>query len=159
MCVKSLLCGPRVDMWRFMGFWVNGRLIGSWRFSPTLQREKTVYPKTHKTAIYRPVDYTGGTQHTFKKGKEFFGEIVSFLKVTETIGVFPIQILIFWMTMFADAHISSLAYLWFHCMDHNGSRENQRQTNNISWKSPKNPAKILHLPRKSLKIFKILLIT
>ena len=95
MCVKSLLCGPRVDMWRFMGFWVNGRLIGSRRFSPTLQREKTVYPKTHKTAIYRPVDYTGGTQHTFKKGKQFFIEIVSFLKVTETIGVFPIQILIF----------------------------------------------------------------
>ena len=28
-------------------------------------REKTVYIKTHKTAINRPVDHTGETQHTF----------------------------------------------------------------------------------------------
>ena len=30
-----------------------------------LYREKTVYIKTHKTAINRPVDYTGETQQTF----------------------------------------------------------------------------------------------
>ena len=97
MSVTSLLCSPRADMWPFYGFLSKrtiNRLLTVF-FSPTLHREKTVYPKTHKTAIYRPVDYTGGTQHTFKKGKQFFIEIVSFLKVTETIGVFPIQILIF----------------------------------------------------------------
>ena len=36
-CVTSLLCGPRVDLYR----------------------EKTVYIKTHKTAINRPVHHTG----------------------------------------------------------------------------------------------------
>ena len=36
-CVTSLLCGPRVDLYI----------------------EKTVYIKTHKTAINRPVDHTG----------------------------------------------------------------------------------------------------
>ena len=24
MCVSSLLCGPRADLWPFMGFYVNG---------------------------------------------------------------------------------------------------------------------------------------
>ena len=37
-----------------------------------------------------------------------------YIKVTETIGFFPIQILIFWtLRNNADAHISSLGYLWF----------------------------------------------
>ena len=40
MCVTSLLCGPRADLWPF-------------------HREKTVNIKTHKTAINRPVDHTG----------------------------------------------------------------------------------------------------
>ena len=38
---------------RFMGFYMNG-------FRP-LFREKTVYIKTHKTAINLPVDHTGET--------------------------------------------------------------------------------------------------
>ena len=37
MCVTSFLCGPRAE------------------------REKTIYTKTHKTAINRPVDHSGET--------------------------------------------------------------------------------------------------
>ena len=44
-----------------MGFYVNGFL--SILYKP-LYREKTVYIKHHKKAINRPVDHTGGTQHT-----------------------------------------------------------------------------------------------
>ena len=60
MCVTSLLCGPRADLWSFYGFLCK-------RFSQfkPLYREKTVYIKTHRTAINRPVDHTGETQHTF----------------------------------------------------------------------------------------------
>ena len=50
-CVLRLSCvvyGP-------IGFYVNGFL------SIPLHREKTVYIKTHKTAIKRPVDHTGET--------------------------------------------------------------------------------------------------
>ena len=46
MCVTSLPCGPRADLWPFYGF---------------LCREKTVYIKTHKTAINWLVDHTGET--------------------------------------------------------------------------------------------------
>ena len=52
-CVLRLSCvvhGPIYG--RFMGFYVNGK---------PLYREKTVYIKTHKTAINRPVDHTGET--------------------------------------------------------------------------------------------------
>ena len=49
-CVTSLLCGPRADLWPFYGF-----------LCKPLYREKTVYIKTHKTAINRPVDHTGET--------------------------------------------------------------------------------------------------
>ena len=54
-CVLRLSCacvvhGPNYG--RFMGFYVNGFL------SLLLYREKTVYIKTHKTAIIRPVDHT-----------------------------------------------------------------------------------------------------
>ena len=44
--------------------------------------EKTVYIKTHKTAINRPVDHV---THTLSKGRLFFIEILSFSLVTETI--------------------------------------------------------------------------
>ena len=58
-----------------------------------LYTEKTVYIKTHKTAINPPVDHTG-----------------------ETIGFFPYKSLYFecyaTMPMLANAHISSLGYLW-----------------------------------------------
>ena len=47
MCVTSLLCGLRAELWLFYGL--------------PLYREKTVYIKTHKTAIIRPVDHTGET--------------------------------------------------------------------------------------------------
>ena len=50
MCVTSLLCGPRADLWLFYGF-----------LCKPLYREKTVHIKTHKTAINRPVDHTGET--------------------------------------------------------------------------------------------------
>ena len=52
-CVLRLSCvvhGPIYG--RFMGFYVDGK---------PLYREKTVYIKTHKTAINRPVDHTGET--------------------------------------------------------------------------------------------------
>ena len=57
MCVTSLLCGPRVDLWPFYGFLCK-------RFSlyiEGLYREKIVYIKTHKAHINRPVDNTGET--------------------------------------------------------------------------------------------------
>ena len=50
MCVTSLLCGPRADLWPFYGF-----------LCKPLYREKTVDIKTNKTAINRPVDHTGET--------------------------------------------------------------------------------------------------
>ena len=68
MCVTSLLCSPRADLWLFYGFYVNGFL--SIRFTKVgdssdaarrIYREKTVYIKTHKTLINRPVDLTGET--------------------------------------------------------------------------------------------------
>ena len=59
MCVTSLLCSPQADLWAFYGFLCK-------RFSLYIKkfpsyREKTVYIKTHKTAINRPVDHTGET--------------------------------------------------------------------------------------------------
>ena len=58
-------------------------------------REETVYIKTHKMAI-NPIWITQERRNThFKYGKLFFVEIVSFSQVTETIGFFSIQILIF----------------------------------------------------------------
>ena len=50
ICVTSLLCGPRADLWPFYGF-----------LCKPLYGEKTVYIITHKTAINRPVDHTGET--------------------------------------------------------------------------------------------------
>ena len=53
-CVLHLSCvvhGPIYG--RFMRFYVNGFL------SLESYREKTVYIKTHRTAINRPVDHTG----------------------------------------------------------------------------------------------------
>ena len=68
MCVTSLLCSPRADLWLFYGFYVNGFLcirftkVGhSSDAARRIYREKTVYIKTHKTIINRPVDYTGET--------------------------------------------------------------------------------------------------
>ena len=49
MCVTSLLCGPRADLWTFYGFLCK-------RFSLYIKVKKT-----HKTAINRPVDHTGET--------------------------------------------------------------------------------------------------
>ena len=51
-CVLNLSCvvhGPIYG--HFMGFYVNGFL--------SIYKEKTVYIKTHKTAINRPVDHIG----------------------------------------------------------------------------------------------------
>ena len=62
-----------------------------------LYREKTVYPETHKTAIYGPWTTQEGSNTHLSKVSCFFIEILSFSKVTETIGFFPIQILIFRM--------------------------------------------------------------
>ena len=51
MCVTSLLCGPRADLWPFYGFLCK-------RFSLyNLYIER----KPFKTAINRPVDHTGET--------------------------------------------------------------------------------------------------
>ena len=50
-------CFPSVDQ--------SGRFAGVPNLRKPLYREKTVYIKTHKTAINRPVDHTGETQHTF----------------------------------------------------------------------------------------------
>ena len=76
MCVTSLLGGPRVDLWPFYGFlckWLqriygrfpsvdqSSRFAGVPNLGKPLYREKTVYIKTHKTAINRPVDHTGET--------------------------------------------------------------------------------------------------
>ena len=79
MCVTSLLCGPRADLWPFYGFLCKRFSLyikvfffpsvdQSSRFAgvpnlgkPLIYREKTVYIKTHKTAINRPVDHTGET--------------------------------------------------------------------------------------------------
>ena len=46
MCVTSLLRGPRADLWPFYGLLCKPVITV---FS--LYREKTVYIKTHKTAI------------------------------------------------------------------------------------------------------------
>ena len=51
MCLTSLQCGPRADLWPFYGFLCE-------RFS---LYKKTVHVKTHKTAMNRPVDHTGET--------------------------------------------------------------------------------------------------
>ena len=94
MCVTSLLYGPRADLWPFYGFLCK-------RFSLCIK----VYPWT-----------TQETRNThFKWGRLFFIEILWFSLVTETIGFFPTQILIFWMLRNnADAQISSLGYLCSH---------------------------------------------
>ena len=66
MCVTFLLCSPRADLWPLYGFLfmktvfslkakVNGK--------PYVWRENRFH-KTHKSAINRPVDGTGETQHT-----------------------------------------------------------------------------------------------
>ena len=74
-CVLRLscvvLCGPRADLWPFYGFLCDkgrfpsvdqsSRFAGVPNLGKPLYREKTVYIKTHKTAINRPVDYTGET--------------------------------------------------------------------------------------------------
>ena len=74
MCVTSLLCGPRVDLWPFYGFlckWLqriygrfpsvdqSSRFAGVPNLGKPLYREKTVYINTHKTATNWPVDHTG----------------------------------------------------------------------------------------------------
>ena len=80
MCVTSLLCGPRADLWPIYGFLCKRfslyievlplyieKTVNIYLYievSP-LYIEKTIYAKTHKTAINRPVDHTGETRHTF----------------------------------------------------------------------------------------------
>ena len=54
------------------------------------------------------MDHTGETKHTFQ-GKLFFIEILSFSQVTETIGFFPIQILIF-RTLRNNADVRRCSY-------------------------------------------------
>ena len=50
---------------RFPSVDQSGRFAGLLNLGKPLYREKTVYTKTHKTAINRPVDHTGETKHTF----------------------------------------------------------------------------------------------
>ena len=50
VCITSLLCGPRADLWPFYGLLCK-------RVSLYIK----VYIKTHKTAINRLVDHTGET--------------------------------------------------------------------------------------------------
>ena len=50
---------------RFPSVDPSGRLAGVPNLGKPLYREKTVYIKTHKTAINPPVDHTGETEHTF----------------------------------------------------------------------------------------------
>ena len=64
----------------FLGYWLeqleriygrfpsvdqSSRFAGVPNLGKPLYREKTVYIKTHKTAINRPVGHTGETKHTF----------------------------------------------------------------------------------------------
>ena len=76
--------------------------------------------RTYRTGkIWRqksPFVYISGIFHILSKVSCFLIEILSFSQVTETIGFFPIQILIFRMLRnnadVHDAHISSLGYTW-----------------------------------------------
>ena len=67
ICVTSLLCGPRVDLWPFYGFLCKRFSLyikvypGVPNLGKLLYKEKTVYIKTHETAINRSVDHTGET--------------------------------------------------------------------------------------------------
>ena len=55
--VNSRQLFPSVDQ--------SGRFAGVPNLCKPLYREKTVHIISHKTAINRPVDHTGETQHTF----------------------------------------------------------------------------------------------
>ena len=60
-CVLHLSCVVHRPIYgRFMGFYANGLHSLYIKKFPTY-REKTVYIKTHKPAINRPVDHTGET--------------------------------------------------------------------------------------------------
>ena len=50
---------------RFPSVDQSSRFAGESNLGKPLYREKTVYTKTHKTAVNRPVDHTGETLHTF----------------------------------------------------------------------------------------------
>ena len=49
---------------RFPSVDQSSRFAGVPNVGKPLYREKTVYIKTHKTALNRPVDHTGETYHT-----------------------------------------------------------------------------------------------
>ena len=78
---------PLVDQW--------GRFPGVPNLGKPLYREKTIYIKTHKTAINQPVDHTGET-HILSKVSCFLLKSFHFCTL-QMIGFFPIQILIFRM--------------------------------------------------------------
>ena len=50
---------------RFRSVDQSSRFAGVPNLGKSLYREKTVYIKTHKTAINQPVDHTGETLNTF----------------------------------------------------------------------------------------------
>ena len=53
-------------------------VLAIWIIIYHLYKEKTVYIKTHKTAINRAVDHTGDVTHILIKVSCFFIEILSF---------------------------------------------------------------------------------
>ena len=59
MCVTSVLCGRRADLWPFYGFLCKRFSVYIKVYLNPLYRGKTVYRTTHKTAINRPMDHTG----------------------------------------------------------------------------------------------------
>ena len=94
-----------------------GRFTGVPSLGKPLYIEKTVYITTHKTAINRPMDHTGKKQHILCKVSCFWMKSFRFRRLRKTIGFFPYKSLYFecyaTMPMVADAHISSLGYLWY----------------------------------------------
>ena len=92
MCVTSLLCGPRAELWPFYVFLCK-------RFSLSARGP-------HRRDV----------THILSKVSCFLLKSFHFRRL-QKLGFFPIQIFIFWMLcnnapMLANAHISSLGYLW-----------------------------------------------
>ena len=80
---------------RFPSVDQSGSFAGVPNLGKPLYREKTIYIKTHKMAINRPVDHTGET-HILSKVSCFLLKSFHFCTL-QMIGFFSIQILIFRM--------------------------------------------------------------
>ena len=72
-----MLPGRNLEAIGAVGVNQSSRFVGMPNLSKPFYREKTVYIKTHKTVINRPVDQERRNTH-FKEGKLFFIEILSF---------------------------------------------------------------------------------